>query len=78
MKLISGRRVWLLGISLMLAACSTVAPTTLTEIQRRQVRTLTMECFRRNEGLATLYGSREVVAACKEKARAFVRPKGFG
>ena len=78
MNLASGRRVWLLGISLMLAACSTVPPTTFTEIQSRQVRALTMECFRRNEGLATLYGSQEVVAACKEQARELVRPKGFG
>ncbi len=78
MNLLSGRRVWLLAFSLMFAACSTVPATTLTEIQSRQVRSLTMECFRRNEGLATLYGSREVVAACKEQARELVRPKGFG
>ncbi len=44
----------------------------------KQVRTLPMECFKRNEGLVTLYGSAELAAACKEKPREFVRPKGFG
>lgn len=71
-------RACLLGIVLVLGACAAVPPTTLTEMQNGQVRTLTMECFKRNEGMATVYGAWEIFVACRERAREFVRPKGFG
>ena len=70
-------RACLLGMALVLGACTSVPPTTLTGMQNAQVRALTMECFQRNEGLATVYGSWEILVACRERARAIALPKGF-
>ena len=67
-------RIWVAGIPLVCAACSTTQPMTFEDIQQQQVRSLTMQCVRRQEGLLEIYQPMEVVMACKTAARRRVTP----
>ncbi len=59
---------------LTFAGCSALSPTpfSFAEAESRQIRAMTMECIRRNEGLGIAYGFNEVTMGCKENARRWV------
>ena len=67
-------RVWLLGLTLSLTACSSVPPTTLQGIQNQQKRQMIMECYKRHEGFAEVYGAWKLVEACRQQVREKTSP----
>lgn len=67
----------LVACLLMFTGCSTLSPSpsAFSEAKSRQIRAMTMECIRRNEGLAIAHGFNEVSMGCRAQARRWVRAR---